>query len=79
VLKDSGISSLRVYVTCANPFIVWSPLVKSGLAIDPEGNGYGNSLTGGSGFSTNAIGRAITVGLNDPMVRTFQLGVNVKF
>ena len=79
MLKKAGISSLRVYVTCANPFIIWSPLNKSGLGIDPEGNGYGGTLVGGSGYSTNAIGRAITVGLNNPPTRVFQLGVNLKF
>lgn len=79
LLKKAGISSLRVYATCSNPFIIWSPLTKSGLGIDPEGNGYGGTLAGPSGYSSGAIGRAITVGLNDPPTRTFQLGVNLKF
>jgi len=78
-LKKSGISAIRVFATCSNPFIIWSPLTKSGLGIDPEGNGYGGTLVGASGYSANAIGRAVTVGLNDPLTRTFQLGVNVKF
>jgi TonB-linked SusC/RagA family outer membrane protein len=79
LFKKSGISSFRVYATCSNPFIIWSPLTKSGLGIDPEGNGYGGTITGPSGYSANAVGRAITVGLNDPPIRTFQLGVNLKF
>jgi TonB-linked SusC/RagA family outer membrane protein len=79
LFKKAGISSLRVYATCSNPFIIWSPLTKSGLGIDPEGNGYGGTIAGPSGYSANAIGRAITVGLNDPPTRTFQLGVNLKF
>jgi TonB-linked SusC/RagA family outer membrane protein len=77
--EGAGISSLHVYVTCTNPFIVYSPLVDSGLAIDPEGNGYGNQIPGASGFSANALGRAITVGLSNPMARTFQLGINARF
>ena len=75
----AGISSVHVYLTCTNPFIIYSPLVDSGLAIDPEGNGYGNQIPGASGFSTNALGRAVTVGLNNPMARTFQLGINARF
>lgn len=78
-IKNAGIRSLHVYATCTNPFIIYSPLVKSGLAVDPEGNGYGNQLGGASSFSTDALGRAVTVGLNNPMPRTFQLGVNAKF
>jgi TonB-linked SusC/RagA family outer membrane protein len=77
--QKAGISSVNVYLTCTNPFIIYSPLVDSGLAIDPEGNGYGNQIPGASGFSTNALGRAVTVGLNNPMARTFQLGVNARF
>ncbi|MVN22530.1 SusC/RagA family TonB-linked outer membrane protein [Mucilaginibacter sp. HMF7410] len=72
-------SSLRIYATCNNPFIVYSPLVKSGLGIDPEGNGYGNQLAGASGFSANALGRAITVGLANPPARTYSIGVNARF
>jgi TonB-linked SusC/RagA family outer membrane protein len=78
-LKSIGVSSLRIYLQAANPFIIWSPLVKSGLGIDPEGNGYGGSLTTNSGIGGNAVGRAITVNLNDPLTRTFSLGVNLKF
>lgn len=79
VIKHAGFSSLRIYTTCNNPFIVYSPLVRSGLAIDPEGNGYGNQLAGASSFSTNALNRAITVGLSNPPARTFSIGLNAKF
>ena len=27
-----------------NPFIIYSPLVKDGLGLDPEGNGYGGAV-----------------------------------
>lgn len=79
MMEKAGISSLHVYLTCTNPFIVYSPLVDKNLAIDPEGNGYGNQIPGASGFSANALGRAVTVGLNNPITRTFQLGVNARF
>lgn len=87
-LKGSGISSLRIFASCTNPFIIWSPLVKSGLGIDPEGNGYGGLVsstvnsaypTAGGGNAGTTSSRAITTNLNDPSTRNFQLGVNVKF
>lgn len=79
IIQKAGFKSLHVYLSCNNPFIIYSPLVKSGLAIDPEGNGYGNQLGGASGFSDNALGRAVTVGLANPPTRTFSLGINAKF
>jgi hypothetical protein len=76
-LTNIGITSLRVYLTAQNPFIVYSPLVKAGLAVDPEGNGYGGAVTSSAGGSVP--NRAITVNLNAPPVRQFNFGVNVKF
>lgn len=78
LLTKTGLSSVRINATVVNPFILWSPLVRSGLAIDPEGNGYGGVATS-SVAGENVNGRAITVNLNNPPTRTFQLGVNVKF
>jgi len=78
VFGKSGIQSLRVYVSAQNPFIVWSPLVRDHLGIDPEGNGTGNSV-GSSAGGTPVQGRAITVGMGVPPSRLFILGVNVKF
>lgn len=88
MLKGSGISSLRVYATCFNPFIIYSPLVKSGLGIDPEGNATGGVVTStvagttptaGGGNASTSTSRAITANLNNPPIRTFQLGLSVKF
>ncbi len=78
VLAKAGISSLRVYATVVNPFILWSPIVRQGLAVDPEGNGYGGVATS-TAAGENVTARAITVNLNNPPTRTFQLGVNLKF
>ena len=44
ILAKAGISSLRVYVTALNPFILYSPFVKGGFGPDPEGNGYGGAV-----------------------------------
>ena len=40
-LRKIGLSSARIYLNATNPFILYSPLVKAKLALDPEGNGYG--------------------------------------
>ncbi len=73
VLRKIGISSARIYLNATNPFIIYSPLVKAKLAVDPEGNGYGNTIQGGN------FNRFVTVNLNNPPVRQFTLGVNLKF
>ena len=78
LLDHVKISSLRIYVTCLNPFFIYAPFVKNGYGLDPEGNGYGgvsNSTLGG----TPVPGRAITVNLNAPPTRQFQFGLNMNF
>ena len=85
-LKKVGISSFRFYVNVTNPFIIWAPSVKSGLVIDPEGNGYGGGVSQtsigsgdvGAGGSAGQ-GRQITVNMNNPPTRQMIIGVNVKF
>jgi TonB-dependent starch-binding outer membrane protein SusC len=80
LLGKSGIQSLRVYVSAQNPFILWSPLVRDGLGLDPEGNGVGNAV-GTQGGGANAVpnDRAITVNMGVPPTRQFIFGVNLKF
>lgn len=73
MLGKLGFSSARVYINATNPLILYSPLVRDKLAIDPEGNGYGNTIQGGN------FNRVISVNLNNPPVRQFTLGVNLKF
>jgi hypothetical protein len=77
-LARSGVSSLRVYVTAQNPFILYSPFVRDGWGIDPEGNGYGGVSTSSVG-GTPVPGRAITVNLTAPPTHQFNVGVNLKF
>ena len=72
-LNKIGVSSARIYLNATNPFIIYSPLVKAGLAVDPEGNGYGNTIQGGN------FNRFVTVNLNNPPVRQYTLGLNLKF
>jgi TonB-dependent starch-binding outer membrane protein SusC len=85
MLSKAGISSLRVYVTAENPFILYSPFVKAGYGPDPEGNGYGGAVAStAAGGSTgvggaNGSGRQISVNANNPSTRQFNVGLNLKF
>ncbi len=80
VLKRTGLSSLRVYVNATNPFIIYSPFVRDGYGPDPEGNGYGNAV--GTPAITGSVAqqsRQVSVNANNPAVRQFIIGVNLKF
>jgi TonB-linked SusC/RagA family outer membrane protein len=79
IFGNSGIQSIRAYVSAQNPFILWSPLVRDGLGIDPEGNGTGNSVGTTAGGGAPVQGRAITVGMGVPPTRQFIVGINMKF
>ncbi|MBC8053133.1 MAG: TonB-dependent receptor [Sphingobacteriaceae bacterium] len=73
-VKYTGLGSVRIYASALNPFILYSPFVKSGYGIDPEGTG-----TGGTVNDAVNNDRAITVGLDVPSTRQFLFGLNVKF
>jgi TonB-linked SusC/RagA family outer membrane protein len=79
MFTKAGINSARIYANITNPFILYSPLVKDDLGLDPEGNGYGGGInpTGAGDAGTQA--RQITVNLNTPPVRQFTVGLNIKF
>ena len=80
LLGKTGISSLRVYVSAQNPFILWSPMVRDGLGLDPEGNQANvNTVGTQGGGATSVPARAVTVGMGVPPTRQIILGVNVKF
>ena len=78
ILKKASISSLRIYVNATNPFIIYSPLVKAGLGIDPEGNGYGGAVSA-AGSDVGAPTRQVSVNLNNPPARQYTIGVNARF
>ena len=78
LIKKIGLSSLRVYANATNPFIVYSPIVRDHLALDPEGNGYGGSVNNNGGNAA-VNNRAVSVNLNNPSYRQFTVGVNAKF
>jgi TonB-linked SusC/RagA family outer membrane protein len=80
LLKRTGLTSLRVYANVTNPFIIYSPLVNDGLVVDPEGNGYGGAVsTPAYSGSVPVQGRQISVNANNPPMRQYILGVNLKF
>ena len=84
-LNRAGITSLRIYVTALNPFVIYSPFVKAGYGPDPEGNGYGGAVAstaaGGSvgPGGTNGQWRQISVNANNPSTREFNVGLSLKF
>jgi TonB-linked SusC/RagA family outer membrane protein len=79
VLAHAGISSLRVYVNCTNPFIIYSPLSKVDDGLDPEGNAVGGGVAGANNGNA-AAGRAPSVNYtSDPTQRNFILGINLRF
>lgn len=81
LLKRVGAAAARLYVNVTNPFIIYSPLVRDNLVLDPEGNGYAGTGTlnpDGAG-ERGTPERQIAVNLNNPPVRQFTVGVNLKF
>lgn len=79
LLGRAGISSLRIYVSAVNPFVIWSPFVKEGYGPDPEGNGYGGAVQAQGTSNAGTIGRQITVNANTPSTRQMLFGVNLRF
>lgn len=78
-MERAGLSSVRVYFSAQNPFILYSPFVRAGLGFDPEGTGTGGAVqTQGANANTGVTTRAITVGLNTPATRQFIFGLNIK-
>jgi TonB-dependent starch-binding outer membrane protein SusC len=80
LLDKAKIQSLRVYVSAQNPFILWAPLRRDNLGIDPEGNGVGNTVNSSAGGQQSVQNnRAITVSMGVPPTRQVIFGVNLKF
>jgi len=79
LLSKFGITSLRVYVSAVNPFIIYSPFVKDGYGPDPEGNGFGGGVNASGTTSAGTTSSQITVNANNPSTRQFMFGLNLKF
>lgn len=79
-LGKTGINSLRAYVSAQNPFILWAPLVRDGLGLDPEGNQVETPVVGTQGGGATSVAqRAVTVGMGVPPTRQIIFGINVRF
>jgi len=79
LLAHAGISSLRVYLNCTNPFIIYAPLYKIDDGLDPETNAVGGGIAGQNNGNA-AAGRAPSVNYSaDPTQRAFILGINLRF
>jgi TonB-dependent starch-binding outer membrane protein SusC len=81
LLNKMKIQALRVYVSAQNPFILWAPLVRNDLGLDPEGNtsAQNNVINTQGGGATAVPIRAIAVNMGVPPTRQIIFGVNVKF
>jgi len=79
LLGKAGITSLRVYASVVNPFVIWSPFVRDGYGPDPEGNGFGGGIRATGTSDAGTVGRQITVNANNPATRQFIFGLNLKF
>ncbi|HMU08423.1 MAG TPA: TonB-dependent receptor [Ferruginibacter sp.] len=79
ILTRAGITSLRVYVSAVNPFVIWSPFVKEGYGPDPEGNGFGGGIRSQGTSEAGTVGRQVTVNANNPATRQFIFGLNLNF
>ncbi|HEY3405487.1 MAG TPA: TonB-dependent receptor [Ohtaekwangia sp.] len=79
VLSKISVTSLRVYVSAVNPFVIWAPFVDEGYGPDPEGNGFGGGIRAQGSTEGGTIGRQITVNANNPATKSFIFGLNLKF
>jgi TonB-dependent starch-binding outer membrane protein SusC len=80
LLGKAGLKSARIYINVTNPFLVYAPFKKAGFGPDPEGNGFGGAVgTPAISGSVAAQGRQISVNANNPSVRQFIFGLNLKF
>ena len=71
-----GMSSVRLYATVQNPFVLFSPYHRES-GMDPEPNSYGNE---NQAVSTNSYQkRQLIVGANNPSTRNYLIGINVTF
>ncbi|KAA6311654.1 TonB-dependent receptor SusC, partial [termite gut metagenome] len=77
LLSSWGCKSARLYLTCQNPFTLFSPYMDAG-GLDPEATGIGpqganSSMDGG------LQARMLTIGANTPPTRNFLLGASLTF
>lgn len=70
-----NMSSLRLYVTVQNPFVLFSPYHRES-GMDPEPNSVGNE---NQAVNTAYQSRMRIIGTNNPSTRNYLMGINVTF
>ncbi len=76
LLQNLGLSTMRVYATVQNPFVMFSPYNKES-GMDPETNSFANENSAVS-YGYN-LRRLLTIGTNTPTTRNYLVGVNITF
>lgn len=76
LINKYKVNALRTYISVLNPFVLYSPYMRKSGGVDPEATGTGNQGIQNPG---NLSGRALTIGLNTPPTRTFNIGLNITF
>lgn len=74
-LSHVGVSSLRIYATVQNPFVLFSPY-HSESGMDPETNSYGNE---NQAVPSAYQSRLLVIGTNTPSTRNYMVGLNLAF
>jgi len=79
LLTHVGISSVRIYANCNNPFVIYAPIRKIADGLDPESQPFNtNALptvgVGNSGSDPRPQGLAL-----QEYTRQFILGLNLRF
>ncbi len=72
-LRNFGVSTLRLYATIQNPFVLFSPY-KNECGLDPETNSLGDQ-----NVAVNMVSRFPIVGTNTPATRNYLVGLNLTF
>ena len=72
-MKNLGVSTLRLYATIQNPFVLFSPF-KNECGLDPETNSMGDE-----NVAVNMVSRFPIIGTNTPATRNYLMGLNLTF
>jgi TonB-linked SusC/RagA family outer membrane protein len=78
LLHGTGLSSLRIYANCLNPFIIYAPVRKVADGMDPESTGNASSGVTNQTNGINTAPRPQTIDIRTTL-RTFNFGLNVRF
>lgn len=79
LLSDLKLNSLRIYFTVTNPLVLFSPYHKES-GMDPEPNSFANQNQAVNDTSSNGYNaRMQVIGTNNPVTRSYLMGINLTF